>query len=93
MPHANEQERFNRIVEQMKSVKLTSLSEHTGGQGKPIDDIEFPQVGKVDADVFENNFLDVMQFVFNHTSFDPSDEIDKAVQLLKTAWDRARRKL
>ena len=79
MPHANEQERFNRIVEQMKSVKLTSLSEHQGGQGKPIDDIEFPQVGKVDADVFENNFLDVMQFVFNHTSFDPSDEIDKAV--------------
>jgi hypothetical protein len=79
MPHANEAERFKRIIAQMQSVKLATLSEHQGGQAKPIDDIEFPQVGKTDADVFENNFLEVMQFVFHHTTFDLTDEIDQAV--------------
>ncbi len=79
MPHASEPERFNRILEQMKSVELVTLSENLGKPSKPIDDIEFPQVGKTDADVFENNFLEVMQFVFNHTTFDPDNEIDQAV--------------
>ena len=46
MPHANEPERFKRIVEQMKSVKIITLSEYRGGKAKPIDDIEFPPVGK-----------------------------------------------
>jgi len=32
----------------------------------------------LDADVFENNFLEVMQFVFNHITFDPANEIDQA---------------
>ncbi|MBW1903385.1 MAG: DUF1214 domain-containing protein, partial [Deltaproteobacteria bacterium] len=52
---------------------------YRGGKAKPIDDIQFPSVGKTDADVFENNLLEVMQFVFNHTTFDPDDEIDKGV--------------
>ncbi len=79
MPHANEPERFERIVEQMKLVKAVTLSEYRGGQAKPIDDIEFPPVSKTDADVFESNLLEVMQFVFNHTTFDPDDEIDQGV--------------
>ena len=77
MPHANEPDRFKRIVEQMKSVKPITLSEYRGGKAKPIDDIDFPPVGKRDADIFENNLLEVMQFVFNHTTFDPKDEIDQ----------------
>ncbi len=79
MPHFNDPARFQRIVEQMKSVKLVSLSEYRGGKAKPINDIQFPLVGKTDADVFGNNLLEVMQFVFNHTTFDPKNEIDKAV--------------
>ncbi len=79
MPHANDPERFERIVGQMQSLKLVTLSEHQGGEAKPIDDIEFPPVGKTDADVFENNLLEVMQFVFNHTTFDPNNEMDQAV--------------
>ena len=79
MPHANEQDRFKRIVKQMKSVKALTLSEYRGGRAKPIDDIEFPPVGKTDLDVFENNLLEVMQFVFNHTTFDSDDEIDQGV--------------
>ena len=63
----------------MQSVKINTLSEYQGGKGKPIDDIEFPPVGKTDADVFENNLLEVMQFVFNHTTFDPRNSMDQAV--------------
>ncbi|MCU0776180.1 MAG: DUF1214 domain-containing protein [Akkermansiaceae bacterium] len=79
MPHGNDPERFQRIIRQMREVKITSLSEYNGGKAKPIDDITFPQVGKTDADVFENNLLEVMQFVFNHTTFDPKDEIDQGL--------------
>ena len=39
----------------------------------------FPEFGKTDFDIFENNLLEVMQFVFNHTTFDPNDPVDKAV--------------
>jgi hypothetical protein len=35
-------------------------------------------VGKTDSDVYENNFLEVMQFLVNHTSFDPNNELDNA---------------
>jgi len=79
MPHSVDPGRFKRIVKQMQSVRLVTLSEYQGGKPKPIDDIKFPQVGMTDADVFTNNLLEVMQFVFNHTTFDPKNELDKAV--------------
>ncbi len=79
MPHSSDKARFNSIVGQMKSVKLTTLAEYRGGKAKPIDDIRFPPVGKTDADVFGNNLLEVMQFVFNHTTFDPKNNLDQAV--------------
>jgi len=79
MPHSNDPERFNRIIKQMQLVKVATLSEYKGGKAKPINDIQFPPVGKTDADVFGNNLLEVMQFVFNHTTFDPKNEIDQGV--------------
>ena len=79
MPHGSDPERFTRIVKQMQSVKAVTLSEYQGGEAKPIDDIELPSVGKTDADVFENNLLEVMQFIFNHTTFDANDEIDQGL--------------
>jgi hypothetical protein len=79
MPHSNEPERFKRIVKQMQSVKPVTLSEYRGGKAKPINDIKFPTVGKTDADIFGNNLLEVMQFVFNHTTFDPNNKIDQGV--------------
>jgi hypothetical protein len=79
MPHGNDPNRFNRIIKQMQSVKLVTLSEFRGGEAKPIDDVQFPPVGKTDFDVFGNNLLEVMQFVFNHTTFDPNTEIDQEV--------------
>jgi hypothetical protein len=79
MPHASEPERLSRITGQMNSVKLITLSEYRGGEAKSIDDVEFPQVGKRDLDIFENNLLEVMQFVFNHTTFDPENALDQKI--------------
>ena len=79
MPHAGDKARFKRIAKQMKQVKIETLAEYRGGKAKPIDDIEFPPVGKKDADIFGNNLLEVMQFVFNHTTFDPKDKLDRKV--------------
>lgn len=77
MPHANDPERFKQIVSQMKSVKLMTLAEYQGGKAKPTDAVKSPPVGKKEADVFGTNLLEVMQFVFNHTTFDPKNELDQ----------------
>ena len=77
MPHANEPERFGRIKKQMQSVKLLTLSELRGEDPKPVGDVASPAVGKTDVDLFENNLLEVMQFVFNHTTFDADNELDQ----------------
>jgi hypothetical protein len=79
MPHISDPDRYQRIVKDMLSVRLVTLSEYKGGRVKPIDDIQFPPFGKTDADVFENNLLEVMQFVFNHITFDPDNREDEAV--------------
>jgi len=80
MPHASQPERFEEIADLMQGVSLMTLSEHRGGEAGPIDDIQFPPVGATDFDVFESNLLEVMQFVFNHTTFEPGDELDQAVR-------------
>jgi len=79
MPHASDPKRFADIVEQMESVQLMSLSEFRGGESILLDDPAFPPVGETDFDVYENNLLEVMQFVFDHTTFDPNDPIDQGV--------------
>jgi hypothetical protein len=77
MPHANDPGRFQRILGQMKSVELKSLSEFRGARVRAAKPVEFPPVGRTDADTFGDNLLEVMQFVFNHTTFDPSDALDQ----------------
>lgn len=79
MPHANEPERFKRIVDQINAIKGMSLSEYQGKPALEPDAADFPAYGATDADVFGNNLLEVMQFVFNHTTFDPNNELDKEV--------------
>jgi len=79
MPHANEPERFAKIVERMQDVQLMTLSELRGEEARPIDDVQFPPVGAKDADVFENDLLEVLQFVFDHTTFDDGNDLDRAV--------------
>jgi hypothetical protein len=46
MPHANDPERFKRIVGQMQYIKAVTLAEYQGGKAKLIDDIAFPPAAK-----------------------------------------------
>ena len=79
MPHANEPERYKRIIGQINAIKGQTLSEFMGKPALESDEPDFPPFGKTDADIFENNLLEVMQFVFNHTTFDPEFELDQKV--------------
>jgi len=79
MPHANEPKRFKRIVNQIHEIKGMTLSEFLGKPKLEPDKVDFPPYGKTDADVFGNNLLEVMQFVFNHTTFDPNFVLDKEI--------------
>ena len=79
MPHANEPERFQRIVRQVESLRVLTLSEYQGKKAKPASKVKFPAVGKTDADIFGQNLLEVMQFIFNHNTFDPNDHLDQAL--------------
>jgi hypothetical protein len=79
MPHASDPERLQRILEQMKAVRLVGLSELRGGPPLEIGEIDCPPFGQTDFDVFEQNLLPVMQFVFDHTTFDAADALDRAL--------------
>ena len=78
MPHAAEPERLKKNLATMKEVTAKTLSEYLGKPAKPVEKTRFPAFGS-DADVFEKNGRYVMQFVFNHTTFDPKDKMDQAV--------------
>jgi hypothetical protein len=78
MPHANEPERLRRNLEAMEAVRVIPLSEYrTGGAAQATSPAAFPAFGQSDFEIFENNFLEVMQFVANHTTFHADDEIDQ----------------
>ena len=77
MPHANEPERMQHNFEAMLQVKVIALSEfRTGTAAEAENATEFPEYGQTDFDIFENKLFEVMQFVFNHTTFDADDPID-----------------
>jgi hypothetical protein len=79
MPHAAEPERLQRNLTAMQDVRVVTLSEFLGGEVAEAVDPGFPAVGTTDFDTFENNFLEVMQFVVNHTTFDPEDPMDQGL--------------
>jgi hypothetical protein len=79
MPHASEPERMQRNLASMTEVTCKTLSEYVGGEAAPFSDPGFPAVGETDLDIYGDNLLEVIQFVFNHTTFDPEDPIDRAV--------------
>lgn len=84
MPEANDPEKFKANMAAINSVKLQTLSEFQGKPAKPADEPPIPPYGN-DQMVFANNFQEVMQFVFNHTTFDPDNEMDQAaLAALKT---------
>ena len=78
MPHAAEPDRMQKNIAAMQKVKLQTLSEYLGKPSKPVEKVNFPAFNTNEG-IYENNFLEVMQFVFNHTTFDPKDKMDQAV--------------
>jgi len=79
MPHQAEPARMARIIQALENVKVVTLSEFQGKPAKDSSEVKFPDYGKTDGDVFEKNLLEVMQFVFNHTTFDSNNAMDQAV--------------
>jgi len=77
MPHANEPERFQRIIQQKQSIQARTLSEYRGNAAATSEPAAFPAVGRTDVDTFANNLLEVMQFVMNHTTFHSDHEDDQ----------------
>jgi hypothetical protein len=87
MPHADQPERYKRIVSEIHAIKGMALSEFLGKPTPEADKLQFPPLqfppfGKTDADIYGDNLLQVMQFVFNHTTFDPNFELDRKVLAL-----------
>jgi hypothetical protein len=78
MPHAAEPERLEKNLAAMKLVKAVGLSEYLGQPAKPVAAPDFPDYS-TDEGIYEKNFLEVMQFVIKHTTFDPDDELDAGV--------------
>jgi hypothetical protein len=78
MPHANEPTRLKGIQTAMQSVSVKTLAEYQGGKAKTTD-VQFPPYGETDTAVYADNFAEVMQFVVNHTTFDPEMEDDVRV--------------
>jgi hypothetical protein len=79
MPHQADPARMARIIQALESVKVVTLSEFQGKPAKDYSVAKFPAHGKTDGDVFATNLLEVMQFVFNHTTFDPNNAMDQAI--------------
>lgn len=76
MPEAANPAKFKANMAAIQNVKLQTLSEFQGSAKKPVDSIVFPPYGTA-SDTFAHNFIPVMQFVFNHTTFDPNNEMDQ----------------
>ncbi|WP_044206972.1 DUF1214 domain-containing protein [Flammeovirga sp. OC4] len=78
-PHINEPKRYQAILKGISELNFQSLSEFQGKEPKKGNTVKFPKIGKTDADIFEYNFLEVMQFIMNHVDFDPNNEMDQNV--------------
>ncbi len=84
MPEADDPAKFKANMAAITKVKLQTLAEFQGKPAKPTDPETIPAYSN-DAQVFANNFQEVMQFVFNHTTFDPGNKMDQAaLAALKT---------
>jgi hypothetical protein len=83
MPEATDPAKFKANMAAIQRVKLQTLSEFQGKPRKPAGTTVFPPYGRSE-DTYAKEFLPVMQFVFNHLTFDPKNEMDqKALAALK----------
>jgi hypothetical protein len=84
MPEAADPEKLKTNLAAIQAVSLQTLSEYQGESAKPAAKVAFPTYSNSE-DTFTNHFLPVMQFVFNHTTFDSDNDMDQAaLTALKT---------
>jgi hypothetical protein len=79
MPHLSEPERYAKVLESISEIGFETLSEFQGKEPKAQLPVDFPDIGKTDAEIFENNLLEVMQFVMNHVDFNAENDLDAEV--------------
>ncbi len=77
MPEATDPAKFKANMAAISKVKLQTLSEFQGKPAKSVVKVVFPPY-KGAFSTFGTDFLPVMQVVFNHTTFDPKNEMDQA---------------
>jgi hypothetical protein len=77
MPEAADPKKFHENMAAIQNVKLQTLSEYQGHAPKPVAKVAFPTYSNT-SDTFSNHFVSVMQFVFNHTTFDSDNDMDQA---------------
>ncbi len=84
MPEAKDPAKFKANMAAIQKVKLQTLSEFQGKPAKPADPGGYAGLRKR-PNGLANNFQEAMQFVFNHTTFDPKNDMDQAaLAALKT---------
>jgi hypothetical protein len=80
MPESSAPAKHARILEQIKDLKVQTLSEYQGKSAPASSSkVQFPAYGATDQDTYGTNLLEVMQFVFNHTTFYSGNELDQAL--------------
>jgi hypothetical protein len=79
MPESNNPVKHAIILKQINELNAVTLSQFLKKPATDSSMAQFPAYGTTDADIFGGNLLEVMQFVFNHSTFDPADSLDNAV--------------
>ncbi|APJ04302.1 DUF1254 domain-containing protein [Silvanigrella aquatica] len=78
LPHFKNQEKYHNIVQSINQINLISLSNYLNKGFLTAKIVEFPHFSNTDIETFGNNFLEVMQFILNHTTFQPEKyQLDK----------------
>ena len=78
LPHAGDPERFHRICAQVDEIRL-EMPRDAGSAVPVAEKAPMPLAAQSRAETFGTNLLEVMQFVFNHTTFDAEDALDQAL--------------
>jgi hypothetical protein len=78
LPHASDSERFHRICGQLDAIQLEMPAVVYPGE-PAVSEGTLPLPGQSRAEIFGSNLLEVMQFVFNHTTFDAEDALDQSL--------------
>ena len=79
MPESSDPARHARILDQIEQLNVQTLSEYQGKPTKPPSKVNFPAYSATDQDTYGTNLLEVMQFIFNHTTFSSGNELDQAL--------------